>query len=520
MATIKGTQFPDELFGTAQADNIDALGGDDVIEAGGGNDVVLGGIGRDALHGDDGDDRLEGGSDNDFLLGGAGIDTMIGGLGVDTMIGGLGNDVYEVDNVRDVMTEFAGEGIDTVRTSLDDFFLGDHFENLHLTGFAHNGFGNALNNTVTGNSLQNLLSAERGNDILDGQDGNDILDGGMGDDFLFGREGNDVLQGDGGAVFGADTMVGGTGDDRYEVNSLGDVITEHADEGTDSIYSWIDYELGPNLEHVENLSLFYGSAIRATGNEQANGLEGNGLNNIINGMGEADHLVGLGGNDILHGGQGADRLEGGSGNDRLEGGANADTMIGGFGDDTYVVDDAGDVVTESGGQGVDVVRARASWAMTAGADVETLRTIDDAGVGGINLTGNASGNEVVGNNGSNVINGGNGNDSLTGLAGPDSFRFDTPLNAATNRDVITDFSVADDIIVLEDTIFGAFATGPLADDRFVLGTAAQDANDNILYDSGTGALYYDSDGNGAAAAVQFAQVGAGLPLTHLDFVIV
>jgi serralysin len=138
----------------------------------------------------------------------------------------------------------------------------------------------------------------------------------------------------------------------------------------------------------------------------------------------------------------------------------------------------------------------------------------------MNLTGNSTGNLVIGNAGNNVLNGGAGDDELIGLGGQDSFRFDTALDAATNVDVLSDFNAADDTIVLENTIFGAFAAGPLADDRFVLGTVALDANDNILYDSATGALLYDPDGSGAAAAIQFAQLDPGAGLSHVDFVIV
>ena len=39
-----------------------------------------------------------------------------------------------------------------------------------------------------------------------------------------------------------------------------------------------------------------------------------------------------------------------------------------------------------------------------------------------------------------------------------------------------------------------------------VGTAAADANDFIVYNNSTGALYYDADGSGATAAVQFATV--------------
>jgi Ca2+-binding RTX toxin-like protein len=137
----------------------------------------------------------------------------------------------------------------------------------------------------------------------------------------------------------------------------------------------------------------------------------------------------------------------------------------------------------------------------------------------INLTGNANGNVVRGAAGNNRLNGGDGRDDLIGLGGQDQFLFDTALNAATNVDRIVDFNVADDTIVLENAIFSVFAAGPLAAERFIIGPAALDANDNIIYNSTTGALLYDSDGNGAGAAVQFAALAPGLALTANDFVI-
>jgi Ca2+-binding RTX toxin-like protein len=174
-------------------------------------------------------------------------------------------------------------------------------------------------------------------------------------------------------------------------------------------------------------------------------------------------------------------------------------------------------VTELAGQGSDTVAASVSWAMTAGADVETLRTTIDSGTYAINLTGNATGNVVRGNNGNNVLNGRDGNDELTGLAGVDTFLFNTPLDAAFNVDVITDFNVVDDTIVLDQAIFGGIGFGSVATSQFVVGTAAQDAGDRIIYNDATGAIFYDSDGTGGTAAIQFARVTPGVALTNFDF---
>jgi len=152
--------------------------------------------------------------------------------------------------------------------------------------------------------------------------------------------------------------------------------------------------------------------------------------------------------------------------------------------------------------------------------MEVLETNFPPNTTAINLTGNASSNLVRGNDGNNVINGGDGNDTLTGLAGLDSYLFDTPLSGATNVDGIVGFTVADDTILLDDAIFGAIGLGTLAGSQFVIGAAALDANHRIIYNDATGALLYDSDGSGAAAAIQFAQVDPGLALTNFDFLVV
>ena len=99
--------------------------------------------------------------------------------------------------------------------------------------------------------------------------------------------------------------------------------------------------------------------------------------------------------------------------------------------------------------------------------------------------------------------------------------FNATLNAATNVDTILDFSVLDDTILLENAIFAKLTTtGTLNSGFFRVGSAAADADDYIIYNNSTGALFYDADGNGAGAAIQFAKLSAGLALTHDNFVVV
>ena len=82
-------------------------------------------------------------------------------------------------------------------------------------------------------------------------------------------------------------------------------------------------------------------------------------------------------------------------------------------------------------------------------------------------------------------------------------------------DTILDYNAAEgDVLQLNHNIFTALQTGTLAADQFVKGREAKDANDHLLYDRATGELAYDPDGNGAAAAVTIARLGANHDLEN------
>ena len=86
---------------------------------------------------------------------------------------------------------------------------------------------------------------------------------------------------------------------------------------------------------------------------------------------------------------------------------------------------------------------------------------------------------------------------------------------------ITDFSPGDDVIHLSAQAFaGIGAEGDLAVSAFAIGAAASDPAHRILYDPATGALRHDPDGSGPAEGVQFAELGAGLALSHGDFIVI
>lgn len=316
-----------------------------------GDDLITGGVGNDVLIGLAGNDRIDGGAGNDVAAGGAGDDVIIGGTGGNELYGNTGNDVFVVTTLGDTIVELAGEGIDTVRTTLAAYTLGAQIENLEFDdSLAHIGFGNAADNVITGSTAFDQFAGLGGNDTLVGGSGAaNLLVGGTGDDIYVtvvagdtivetAGEGNDTIETtltnyvlsanlenltftDGSAHNGlgnafaniltsgvalANTLVGLSGDDIYVVRAAGTSVVEAAGEGTDTVRTTLaTYTLETN---VENLAY--------TGTGTFGGV-GNGADNIITGGALADTLVGLGGNDTLNGGGGLDYLLGGAGADRF-----------------------------------------------------------------------------------------------------------------------------------------------------------------------------------------------------------
>ncbi|MBL6459612.1 hypothetical protein JMJ55_30395, partial [Belnapia sp. T6] len=128
---------------------------------------------------------------------------------------------------------------------------------------------------------------------------------------------------------------------------------------------------------------------------------------------------------------GDDTLSGNAGKDTLDGGTGADSMAGGTGDDVYVVDNAGDSVTELPGGGIDTVFASLNYSL--GANLETLVLTGSATVGignelanrlfateaGGSLYGQGSDDTLTGGAATDYLYGGDGNDSLAGGGGID-----------------------------------------------------------------------------------------------------
>jgi len=133
------------------------------------------------------------------------------------------------------------------------------------------------------------------------------------------------------------------------------------------------------------------------------------------------------------------------------------------------------------------------------------------------LYGGSGRDTLSGGFGSDYLSGGLGNDQLTGGPGRDYFVFDTKPSR-TNVDRIVDFRPVDDTIMLDNHVFTRVGRdGWLSGAAFTTGSGARDSSDRIIYNKKTGALLYDPDGIGGAAAVKFAQIKAGLSLSKADF---
>lgn len=232
-----------------------------------------------------------------------------------------------------------------------------------------------------------------------------------------------------------------------------------------------------------------------------------------------ENLQGGSGNDVLVGDAGANELRGLDGNDVLKGGAGNDVLDGGVGRADWA-----DYSDKAASVAVTLNGASDVTATVGGVAEDTVRNIENLQGGSYNdvLVGDRQANELRGLDGNDILAGGEDNDVLVGGAGDDHFLFHTALNASTNLDQIIDFNVVDDTIQLYSAIFSAVTgSGTLTAEQFTANASgtAQDADDRIIYETDTGNLFYDSNGDLAGGAIQFAVLNPGLALTHADFLV-
>jgi len=420
---LTGTAAPEEIVGTSLADVLRGLDGDDVIKGRGGADL---------------------------------------------MIGGLGDDTYELDNAGDVVVELAGEGHDTIATSLNTYSL-ENVPNVEALIFTGTG-----DFTGIGGSGDDTLQGGDGNDTLIGNGGDDILDGGAGFDIVvldYDRRAANVTSGVGEIVLdgpqGHDRIINVEAiqfaDGLYDVRSDGPLAanprqvldgTASADwivggdsadivnggDGNDAIFGGFGADILygndgiDRLEGGEDDDTLYGELGRDTlrggiGNDCLSGgggddyLNGNAGNDVLVGGAGSDQLFGEDGNDQLQGGDDADYLDGGDGDDTLNGGAGADKLWGQAGNDYLAGDDGNDYL--NGGVGDDILYGSNGSDQLFGEDGNDILSGDgdadyiDGGEGEDTLYGGLGADILVGRGGADTLYGGDDNDYLNGGLGAD-----------------------------------------------------------------------------------------------------
>ncbi|WP_272950674.1 calcium-binding protein, partial [Agrobacterium vitis] len=353
---VEGSAYADTLTGDTGANVLSGGAGDDILIGGAGADTLNGGAGQDKItyeassaavkvdlstgtatggdaQGDklSGIERVIGSSFNDTLIGSSVAEMLTGGAGDDILIGGGGNDVLNGGEGADVLDGGAGN-YDTLNYSaatsavvLDlttgtgsGYAAGDTFTGIEAFT------GSAYGDTYTGSTYAAEYNVGAGNDTVLAGSGAEKINGGTGTDtasYALSTAGVSVNLvtnvGSGGyaegdqyssieVVVGSDysdtlttktvnTLLGGLGDDTYDIGSSASTIAENADAGTDLVKtSSASYTLGDNLEN-----LTYTGTANFTGS-------GNSADNVLTGGAGDDVLDGSTGNDALYGGEGSD----------------------------------------------------------------------------------------------------------------------------------------------------------------------------------------------------------------------
>jgi Ca2+-binding RTX toxin-like protein len=334
-------------------------------------------------------------------------------------------------------------------------------------------FGNTLANNLTeGVAADNILGAG-GNDTLNGGGNhsiygdwaNDSLNSGAGEDFMYGGESNDALN-----ALEADID-----------NGIDDVYIGEGNDALDAFEADIDNGIGDDVyigEGNDDFNALKADIDNGISDDVLNTLDtlGAGFNALIIGTPRSEFIPGTPGSDLILARAGNDTVDGRGGNDLIYGELGNDSLYGGPGND---------------------------W--------------------------------LEGESGDDTLNGGRGNDILTGGVGSNKFLFNAPLVTA-GVDKITDFSIPlNDRIILDKSVFSALDTRPnrvlLATDFAVINVAAArevvaagNSGDEIVYNSQTGNLFYNS--NNAAAGLgrgggRFATiVGSPNNLSNTHFFVV
>ena len=226
---------------------------------------------------------LRGAGDGSVTVGTDKNDTLIGSQGADTLLGGNGDDIYVVRSALNQAVESTNSGYDAILVGFDNYIGTDNIEVV----------------SVLPNAPAYLAHTASPNLLTHSTDLGWHLNGSATDQTLIGGSQADILNGFG----GADTLVGGAGDDVYFYSGT-ETIMEGTGEGQDIVRATASFVLPTHVEVAAAQS--QGGAINLTGNALNNLLIGNSDNNALSGGAGDDTLIGSGGEDSFRGGDGHD----------------------------------------------------------------------------------------------------------------------------------------------------------------------------------------------------------------------
>ncbi|MEG4108107.1 calcium-binding protein [Microcoleus sp. S13_C5] len=398
-----------------------------------------------------------------------------------TEIIGAGRSTFANDNIQanggdDEVFGYYGDDVIQGGDGNDTIFGGSNQNSYYIEKLEPN-YENDGNDIINGGAGNDAIKGESGNDFINGDSGNDILNGGLGNNTLLGGTGNDILTNTNGVVNGGadtDTLVA----DYSQMNNGAGVDVAY--NNAEAIYTRINGDPTLNYSNIEQFNV--------TGTQYA---------------------------DVLRGGASSDTLTGGAANDLITGGAGDDLLIdtdanvdGGAGNDTLVANYS--QLNNGAGVHVGYNSQNAIFSRLNGSIVLNYSNIEQ-----FNVTGTQYADVLLGGTGGDTLTGGAGNDQLTGGAGADNFRFNSPNEGV---DQIADFLVVDDTIQVSATGFGGGLTAgsAIAASQFAIGASAQNTSDRFIYNSQTGALFFDIDGLGGATQTQIATLSTGLAMTNND----
>lgn len=165
-----GSDLPELVAGSSNADRLTLLSGDDTVSGGGGGDTIWGGNGHDQILGGSGTDYINGENDDDLIYGNNETDNIDGGAGDDTIYGGQNND-----------TIYGGSGNDEIHGNRnDDLLIGEDGSDTFVFGAADQGADTIADFSSADGDLLSLpgdytTSVNDDGDLLITYDGGTIL---------------------------------------------------------------------------------------------------------------------------------------------------------------------------------------------------------------------------------------------------------------------------------------------------------------------------------------------------------